>query len=214
MRPDGSAYTRVTDNPAHDTRPAWAGSTRLIFVRQVPFSDDVDLFAINPTGSGEAPLSPGQIVDVWTEMRPAVSPEGTRIAFSSDRDGDAEIWIMNADGTNSVQITHNDVVADFDPDWSPTGEAIVFTRSPFGGLDEADVWTVKPDGSALTQLTDYAFGDHQPSWSPDGRRIAFISERTGHSDIYVMKHDGTALKQVTATPQSGVRAGLEPVTDD
>ena len=104
-----------------------------------------------------------------------------RIVFSSNRDGDFEIYVMHADGSGAVQLTqnesdgrseHDDVV----PTWSPDGARIAFvsTRDHEGdGFVDGEIYVMRANGSGQTRLTENAAGEGGPDWSPDGRWIAF-----------------------------------------
>ncbi len=198
VRPDGSAYTRVTNNPAVDTHPAWVGSQRLVFVREPSYSADVDLYFINPNGSGEAPVSRGQLVDVWQEMWPAVSPDGSKIAFQSGGD----VWVMNSSGAGRVKLTAWGGY-DGEPTWSPDGSRIAFTSDRDGDLE---LWIMNADGTNPVQLTDNDVDDYAPDWSPKGEAIAFTVVPPGGgwdgSNIWMIKPDGSGLTQLTDDPIS------------
>ncbi len=123
------------------------------------------------------------------------SPSGSgRIAFVSDRDGDDEIYVMNADGSGVEQLTFNDSV-DGDPSWSPDGGRIVFVSDRDGDADVYDIYVMNADGSGVEQITD-GCGNGAPVWSPDGDRIAF----TSLGDVFVMYSDGTGVVQLTGNP--------------
>jgi Tol biopolymer transport system component len=92
---------------------------------------------------------------------PGWSPDGSQIAFESNADGDMEIYLMNADGANVRQITHN-TVWDEGPAWSPDGKRFAFSH----GADDLhlDIWTMDADGSNQQQLTTYPGRDESPDW--------------------------------------------------
>ena len=94
-------------------------------------------------------------------------PDGRRIAFDSQRDGNREIYVMDADGSGVARLTHNGD-DDLTPSWSPDGRRIAFAS---GGRARLDIYVMNADGSGATRLTDNDGGT--PAWSPDGRRIAF-----------------------------------------
>ena len=144
---------------------------------------------------------------------PSWSPDGTRIAFVSIRHGaeHADIYIMNTDGSNLVQLTQHPA-SDSLPVWSPDGTLIAFVSTRTGN---ADIYTIKPDGTALTNLTNNLGRDSNPSWSPNGNYIAFDSLRaepdpgpgrvgntTGPS-IYIMQSDGSNQRRLLPTSLSG-----------
>src|SRR4051812_12414888 len=104
----------------------------------------------------------------------AAPPAGARIAFVSDRT-EPDIFVMNDDGSNPVDISNNPAPA-LAPAWSPDATRIVFQRG-FGG--DADLWLMDADGRNQHPLVSSPGADLAPTWSPDGRRIAFVSDRSG-----------------------------------
>ncbi len=120
---------------------------------------------------------------------PAAAGLRGTIAFHSNRDGDFDIYVMNADGSNVTQVTQNDI-NEFDPIWSPDGKQIAFGRC----LDVCDVVVINADGSGERVI----FHDGFPgAWSPDGTRIAFASNRNGGDEVFVMNADGSGITQLT-----------------
>ena len=129
------------------------------------------LFATTAPGGGRSI----QVMDVATQQvttlydfspasydsGPAWSPDGRQIAFESNADGDMEIYVMNADGSNVRQITHN-TIWDEGPAWSPDGKQLAFSS----GADDLhlDIWTMNVDGSNPKQLTTYPGRDESPDW--------------------------------------------------
>lgn len=112
---------------------------------------------------------------------PIWSPDGTKIAFQSDRErvgGRWDIWIVNADGTNPQNLTQNPVIDDMYPVWSPDGTRIAFQSSRDGlSIRDTDIWLMDADGTNPQNLTQTSgIGDTRPVWSPDGTRIAFQSD--------------------------------------
>ena len=121
------------------------------------------------------------------DFYPDLSPDGTKIAFSSDRDGNFEIYTMNADGTNQTNVS-NSASDDMRPSWSPDGTKIVFTSEKDGN---AEIYVMNADGTNQTNVSNNALEDGLPSWSPDGTKIVFSSYRDGNWEIYTMNADGT-----------------------
>lgn len=108
------------------------------------------------------------------DSSPSWSADSTKITFSSDETGDYDIYVMNADRTEPVNLTNREA-RDTAPAWSPDGEWIVFLSRAQG---KSDVHRVRPDGSGLSNLTVYAAQQYSaPVWSPDGSKIAFTSNR-------------------------------------
>src|SRR6185503_7112081 len=103
----------------------------------------------------------------------AVPPSNGRIAFDSNRTGNDEIFVMNADGSNQINLSNNPA-HDNNPSWSPDGKKIAFVSNRDGN-DE--IYVMNADGSNQTRLTNNGSADRTPSWSPDGTKIAFNSTR-------------------------------------
>jgi Tol biopolymer transport system component len=127
-----------------------------------------------------------------------------RIAFDSDRDGpDPDIWTMNPDGSDPVNLTADSAGADFGAAWSPSGRRIAFARDTDGpeGPDDFEIWLMRADGSWQTQITDNEEYDLEPAWSPSGRRIVFQRDPDGDGpddgEIWVMRADGSGERQLT-----------------
>ena len=116
----------------------------------------------------------------------ACSPRGDRIAFTANRGGNRDIYLIDIDGTGEVRLT-TDVAKDHAPAWSPDGQRIAF-RSERSG--DPEIFVVNGDGSGLARLTDSPGRDDNPAWSPDGNRIAFTSTRDGLPAIFAMDPDG------------------------
>ena len=141
-----------------------------------------------------------------TDVDPDWSPDKTKIAFSSNRNGGArQIYVMDADGKNPIRLTDGQRNAQ-GPDWSPDGGRIAFWVDDWD--DHIDV--MDADGKNRVMLVNDAA---QPSWSPDGREIAFSSTRDGKgawSDIYVIGADGQGLRTLTDEFWSGFSPAFSP----
>ena len=148
------------------------------------------MYVMNADGTNEhelpVPLSGNSLFPEW-------SPDGQTIAFHNNdvQVGGVEIFLINADGTGLMRLTHmadpaNGAVGAVNPSWSPDGKWIVFNS-----FLSRDLYVINVDGTGLTRLTDHPANEANPDWSPDGRRIAFNSNRDGgNADIYVMNADG------------------------
>lgn len=132
-----------------------------------------------------------------------------KIAFGGSTGGSCascEIVVMNADGTNQVNLT-NDPAADQGPVWSPDGTKIAFDSGRDG---DEEVWVMNADGSNLTNVTNNSVGDSPSSWSPDGAEILFGSDRDGNAEIYVMNADGSGQTRLTNNPASETEPVFSP----
>lgn len=146
----------------------------------------------NPTGDHEIFAAPpvGDLIQLTDNTSPDYSPSwsanGSRIVFMSRRDGNAEIYKMDADGDNEVRLT-NSPADDGAPVFSPDGRKIAFHGKLSGGND--DLFVMSSGGNKLVRITRNTADDTFPSWSPSGSRIAFQSSRgaSGRDNIYVMK---------------------------
>ncbi|GLI39969.1 PD40 domain-containing protein [Geobacter hydrogenophilus] len=118
-----------------------------------------------------------------------------KVLFVSNRDGNAQIYIMNADGSGQRPLTRPPE-ENTEPAWSPDGSRIAFTSYRDGN---AEIYVMDADGTNQKRLTSDKFSDNAPTWTPDGR-VIFRSNRDRWTNFYVMAADGTGLKQLTTTP--------------
>ena len=161
-----------------------------------------------PTSGGRRLLAEGTVV-----MDPEPSPDGSRIAFVVADYGQStgDIYVMNRDGTNVVQLT-DDPELDDQPSWSPDGTRIAF-RS-FRNQRDGDVYLMNADGSDQVNLYPdpvpavYDLG--RPAWSPNGARIAYSSNEGGTYDIWMMRPDGSDRIRITSSEDLDVEPSWSP----
>ncbi len=140
----------------------------------------------------DTPVATATDVPVPTATEPPATPP---ILFTSDRDGNHEIYAMNPDGSSQTRLTDNTAM-DIYPAWFPDHSRLVFASNrDSAGLD---VYTMLPDGSSVTRLTTSSGDDYGGNVSPDGTQIAFVSSRDGDLEIYVMNADGSGQTQLTS----------------
>ena len=145
-----------------------AGRPRMAFTRGVVKSDIWRVVA------GEA-ASPERVVSSSRlDSNPALSPDGARLAFESNRSGRAELWICDADGANPRQLTADAPPFASQPDWAPDGSRLV-TSAIFEGV--AQLFSVSPESGELTRLTDGPGDKLNPRWARSGESIHFLLSR-------------------------------------
>jgi TolB protein len=140
---------------------------------------NTDIYLINSNGTGTIRLTWEAGADINQSCMVAGRPQN-RIA--SDRDGNREMNVMNADGTEPARLT-NQVARDYRPAYSPDGKPIAFVSERDGN---AEIYVMDVDGTNVSRFTTNPGQDMDPAWSPDGSRIAF----RGNGSLYVMNASG------------------------
>jgi Tol biopolymer transport system component len=234
INPDGTGQTNLTNLPAVYGDLAWSpDGTKIAFASNrdlllVPglgpgtpspgsgpsalLGPKPELYVMNADGTKKTRLT----FDEAFDGSPTWSPDGTRLAFQSDRDGDHEIYVINVDGTGLTQLTHNDRV-DALPAWSPDGRQIAFSsnRAEAGFLSERDldydIYIMNTDGAEQINLNGIPeINFTRPSWSPDGRYLALDGRdtftmanlglgRNGNNEIYLLDLEGPELLLIPVT---------------
>jgi Tol biopolymer transport system component len=151
---------------------------------------------LTPTATAPpAPLEPTPPITSTAPTSPTISGP-SRIAFVSSRSGNNDIYVMNTDGSQLVNLT-GDPAGDLQPAWSPDGTRIAFVSNRSGNND---IYVMNADGSQQMNLTSHDAEDIHPTWSPDGTRIAFASSRGGGTNIYTITPAGEEVVQLTRAP--------------
>jgi dipeptidyl aminopeptidase/acylaminoacyl peptidase len=136
------------------------------------------------------------IVSALADYGPQFSPDGSRIAFESDRGGAAEeIWVAQADGSKPVQMTHNLGRHQGTPHWSPDGRWIAFDSQGKDG--HWDIYVVDASGDRPRRLSPEPSDEMVPSWSHYGKWIYFCSDRSGRREVWRMPFGGGTAEQLT-----------------
>jgi TolB protein len=224
--PDRAGLRQITHPPKRrlDNEPDWSpDGRRIVFQRENRIGlGPPELYVVDADGSNLRQLTRGTTgcgKGGNCDSDAAWSPDGRQIAFTREsgplvsvpgigqRIERIGICVMNADGTNIRRLTQVDTptrAEDFGPQWSPDGTRIVFQRKNTRALPQNGIaiYVVNADGTGERRVTPWALraGDH-PDWAPDGRRILFSSNfdppPNVSANIYIIRPDGTGLKQLT-----------------
>jgi TolB protein len=133
-------------------------------------------------GDGKVLTARTDAIDDWATF----SPDGSQIAFASSRDGDFEIYVMQADGSGPRRLTDSPGL-DIRPAWSPDGRQLAFTSMRDGNYE---IYIMNADGSAVRRITNHPERDDYAQWHPDGKQLLTISERDGAFDLYLLDITG------------------------
>ena len=158
----------------------------------------------------------GVLLAVGMPMVAAVSPaeaafpgQNGKIAFSSTRDGNGEIYTMSSNGQAIDRLTNNPKPS-FEAAWSPDGNKIAFMSTRDGNNE---IYTMNANGTGLDRLTNDPKADGKPAWSPDGNKIAFESNRDGNLEIYTMNPNGQGIDPLTNSPATDFQPAWSPNGD-
>lgn len=195
---------RVLDVRTGDIRQATSGTAAKI--RPV-FSPDGQSLAYESEGDlWIVRLADGRTRRVTThgaaDTRAAWSPDGSRLAFLSTRDGGTDVWVVSTDGEpHGLRRVTSDRIAKDGLTWSPDGARLAYSAR--GPLDfyASSIVTVSPAGGAPQRLTpEDEFEYAHPRWSPDGRHLAFMSDRSGYTHVWIARADGSDLRHLDHGP--------------
>ena len=187
-----------TEEAPPDEEPPVAANGRIAFV------DDGEISSIRPDGSSLRRLTSG----FATVRRPDWSPDGTKVAFASDRgsEGDFDLWVLDTEDGSRKRLTSGPA-EDGAPAWSPDGSEIAFGRQE-PGEGTKDIWVVDASSGALRQLTDDPADDDAPDWSSTDR-IVFESNR-GDEDYELFTLSAEGLERDVTQVTSNTWADLSP----
>jgi Tol biopolymer transport system component len=206
MGSDGSGVHRVAGPSWVASEIAWSPDGNWIAFEDAHWGTDSagreviysSISVVHPDGTGLAALT-GQ-----TERNclPSWSPDSQRMVFERGTDQTSVIMVMNADGSNQLQISDGEHY-DMDADWSPNGDKIAFVRRSNSGSNTA-LALMAPDGSGLTLITDMRGSPRHPIWSPDGQVIAYKEYTRRGSSLWVISPDGTGARAITGAADQNV----------
>ena len=184
---------RISNRMGINIGGVWSPSGGAMALTLAP-DGNPDIYTINPqNGRKIARLTTSGGIDV----APSYSPDGSKIAWVSERSGGAQIYVMGAGGGGAKRVTFSGSF-NTDPVWSPDGSRIAYVGRVGGRFD---IFVVNADGSGVVRITQSMGDNEDPSWSPDGNYIAFSSTRKGGKHIWMSTADG--VHQVQLTQGSG-----------
>ena len=195
---DGPSTTKAGATSSMATSTTAAVTARPIVYASLRSGPDSDIVSIRPDGTGLKALTS----DGTEETDPALSPDGKKVLYVSDADGDTEIYVMNIDGSGRKQLTDN---SDDDeaPAWSPDGKKIAWASGPSTGLQ---IFVMDAAGANQDQVTGQVGKAGDPSWSPNGQQIAFTAYRTAtNPEIAVVDSDGSNFTYLTNNAAQDLR---------
>jgi Tol biopolymer transport system component len=191
---DGTDLKQLTFNDVADNSPVISGDGQRIVFSSDWFNDFVkfEVFVINVDGTGLTQLTTNNVADFSSK---SISYDGKIISFISNKDGDFDIYIVEAIGawTAPSKLTDN-LETDLWPSISDDGIKIAFVSEEDG---DSEIFVMNSDGSGKTQLTSNTATDSSACISGDGSKIAFVSDRDGDYEIFVMNSDGSNVIQLT-----------------
>lgn len=166
--------------------------------------EELDICIVQADGGGRIRLTDNHVAD----HSPSWSPDGQHIAFISDRDGRAEVFVMGSDGSHPTRISRTEGVSDSPPVWSPDGQRLCFAAYDSQESDDLGafvehLYIVSRDGRTQYRLTSLSGHEEKPRWSPDGELIAFVRRPEGFGinrqvEIRVMAPEGSWEKTLLA----------------
>ena len=191
---DGANPTRITFNKIRDYMPAWSPDQRkIVYTTYKRANPDLVVLSLYE-GKSTVVSAKG------TNFSGAFSPDGKKLAFCSTMDGNAEIYVSDADGKNVKRLTFNNAI-ETSPSWSPTGREIAFTSDRLG-TGNPQIYTMDAEGSNVRKVSFGGNYHDAPAWSPDGERIAFVSRVENIFDIYILN---LRTQQISKLTESNAR---------
>ncbi len=208
------ATEEISAQPTPTTPPTPPPVQKLTLPSITYMGRDIDqnwlIYIMNADGSESVPVSATGADDAG----PIWSPDGQKLAFVSQRDGNKEIYVMDIDGQNAANVTRHPA-NDWTPAWSPDGTRLAFSSFRQGSweifvMDTTCLNTPETCPDTLTQITSDGNGNLSPAWSADGTRFAFNSKANGNWDIYTMSIAGTDIRQITSAPENDLAPAWSP----
>jgi Tol biopolymer transport system component len=229
ISPTGLASFNMTHDDTigvrEDIEPAWSPGGDVVAFQRDVFQKGIavgsQLVLVNADGTKLGPLTP--LMKGVVDSHPTWSPAGDSIVFSSDRDGNFDLYMTNPAGFGLIQLTNSKLGSEnLEPAWSPNGKWIVFTRQQATATPSpSSLMLLNVKKGTIYKLTPrvmMGLGDRDAVWSPDSKRIAFTSDRSGPSlarstDLFIVNSDGSGLTRVTSLPSNEYHPTFSPYGD-
>ncbi|MBV6450945.1 MAG: hypothetical protein DCC56_12900 [Anaerolineae bacterium] len=202
---DGARLIRLTDFIGNVVSPSFSPDGKRILFANRAGEGPTSLWTVDNTGENADLLYAGPNTIVAADW----SPDGNTIAFAMavDKPNEYQIFLMNADSSNVRQLTRGLPGIGGSLDWSPDGKYLLIYA---GSEGDKNIFRVDVQGQTAAQLTDGG-NNASAAYSPDGQWIAFNSLRNNdQADIFIMRPDGTGIRQVTSNPEPDWQPQWEP----
>lgn len=195
---DGTGERRLTPVGLFASGPSWSPDGRAILFDGGEFGGEGELYVMDDDGNGLRRLTKtfeGECAYAW-------SGDGSEVFFARTHGEGFDLYVVRADGSDERRLTQTPLTV-LPIEWSPDRDRLLAYREledadddpvPFGN---AEIFLVDSDGANLRNLTRHDAWDGDATWSPDGKRIAFTSDRSGIDDLFLMKDDGSGVRQLT-----------------
>jgi TolB protein len=207
---DGSV-TPLLEGEGFQAAPRWSpAGNEIAFHAEDPAEETSDIYTLPAEGGDPVRVT----TDPEEDIGPAWSPDGQRLAFSTDRHDccgtefgatNFELYAIDRDGTDELRLTTNEDLNDLGPVWSPFGAWIAYstdaicTEPPGCGAAE-DIWKVRSDGSETVRMTrSQHAAESNPVWSPNGRWLVYVRRRGGRDDLAKVSANGARNVRLTRT---------------
>ncbi len=207
IKSDGSDLKKLTSGEANDEQPRWSpDGKQIVFISDR--DDHLQLYLMNADGSNQRRLTNSPDIDYL----PDFSPDGKRVVFMSRKERASaihDIFAIRIDGTERTRLT-DAATNEMSPLWSPDGKRILFERNivpkptyremsrdeVLGMRRSQELFIMNSDGSGIARLTENDVAESGARWARNGKRIYFVSERDGATNVYSMKPDGSDVRKV------------------
>jgi TolB protein len=184
----------------------------------VPLKEAQDIVLLSLEENGYSQLFfyiPGQLpltrvtYGAWDDVSPALSPDGARVAFASNRNGSWDLYTLELESGKITQVTDS---AEYEsaPSWSPDSQWLACEVYQNDNLEIA-ILSLTDHEQGPILVTEETSADHSPAWAPDGRHVAFVSNRGGDSDIWLADLDKTGPERYTNLSRTSTSAESHPV---